>query len=73
MLLSGQRFYFYEQKKNLQAEIDRMNELYKKYYYKKKNQKAEILQLKEEITKNISKYEMEINFYKNKVILLKNS
>lgn len=68
LLLSGQRFYFYEQKKYLQAEIDRLNELYKKYYYKKKNQKEQILKLKEEITKSIGKYEMELNYYKNKVL-----
>lgn len=69
LLVSGQRFYFYEQKKNLQSEIERLNELYKKYYYKKKKQKVDVAEMKEKLAKSISRYESEIAIYKSRVSL----
>jgi Tfp pilus assembly protein PilO len=67
LLVSGQRFYFYEQKKSLQSEIERLNELYKKYYYKKKMQKVDLAELKEKMAKMVSRYESEISGYKSRV------
>ena len=67
LLVSGQRFYFYEQKKHYQSEIERLNELYKKYYYKKKKQKVELLEIKEKMTKTVNKYENEIASYRSRV------
>lgn len=68
MLISGQRFYFFEQKRDLQAEIERLNLLYKKNYYKKKEYKKNITELQDKFNKTINRYDAEINNYKNRVL-----
>jgi hypothetical protein len=67
LLVSGQRGYFYEQKKNLMIEIERLNDLYKSYYYKKKEWKKKYIDKEEENVKKVNKLEQELNLYKNRV------
>ena len=67
LIASGQRGYFYEQKKNLTVEIERLNKLYMDYYYKKKTWKKKYEDREEENFKKFNKLDNEINAYKNKV------
>ena len=67
LLASGQRGYFYEQKRNLNNEIDRLNNLYKNSYYKKKLWKKKYFEREEENMRKISKLENDVSNYKNKV------
>ena len=67
LLASGQRGYFYEQKRTLSIEIERLNNLYKNYYYKKKTWKKKYIDKEEENVNRFIKLENEITAYKKKV------
>ena len=67
LLISSQRSYFYDQKKNLENEIERLSQLYKKNYYKKKTLKVENDELCEKLLTTAKKFEIEISNFKNQV------
>lgn len=69
LLASGQRFYFHEQKIEFQAEIERLNKLYKKNLIKKKELKLAINQSKVEFTNIINRLHIESSNYKLRVFL----
>lgn len=67
MLISGQRFYFYEQLRDLQTENDRLNKLYSKNYFKKKESKRNFKEYKDKSSILINSLQSELNKYKSRV------
>jgi hypothetical protein len=67
LICSGQRNYFYDQKKYYTDEIERMTGLYQKNYLQKREYKKWLKDKSDEFTKNKELYEHELNKLREKI------
>ena len=67
-VISGQKNFIIQQKKNFNSEIERLSTLYKHNYFKKKEWKQKHKEKENEIKNMIIKFEKDIKKYRERVI-----